>query len=783
MHKTYHKPKVEYEPTDTLDLYVPHLAGMSVWELKQQVIIPAVQEVLLYNIEHNIRINTDGETAATKPLLSHAHNTRATEEQCICHLLHPKHLKEYPGEIGIHGWDSNCDIRNGDNMAMIKPTTRFVINQGTKYIPEATHCYSTTHADTMGTQQTGYMPRLGAINKWSKKVAYTATRHSVRWELTPILDEMALGTAVTTLQESLTQHIMMCLARKGLDPEEHSGQPRRAGHRRGDHTRDITHDALTEHFTYSVLDKSSKTLYWECAYAKSEDLQHKIAQPGYEISHLGEDEETLVAQILEQYQILCPYLLPTTLELPYMYSTYKEEKKEHRYITAGDSSILALMATLVDTCLQTIMICETEQCVELTKEHLTSKGLDGKYMWRCKDPYTVGLNIPDTASGDSQILSIDAKKCYDNIPLVGNHSLSDVISEVIFRAFQYKGKNLTVLTDLTRPGEILKVRWCSPSRGDKLRKLATQQWHEIDVENLIHINIFLMTHAYVNVQGTIARQTIGIPMGLSACVMWCDLWLHYFERDWVERCVRHSKTNLVSRITPNIYRIIDDLGGIIRGNFLRYINPADESCIGDDSVNWVYPTNIITIKDTSTVGVITGTQDMRATETTFLHMFIWLSMEQGSTASHGCLTRLKVNVRLKPIQFTEGRVDITVYYNSQPEHIKRCIYTGALVALFMSSNDLATMRDDFTAINLRFYRVGYPINTLRAYWEKFLSTTFGRMHCKLPELTKGSFKQWKITGSLLNNKRKHEEVTTLHMQMHGMNGAMGGRLQSNMQSC
>ena len=124
----------------------------------------------------------------------------------------------------------------------------------------------------MGTQQTCYMPRLGAINKWSEKVAYTATKHSVRWELTPILDEMALGTAVTTLQESLTQHIMMCLAKKGLDPEEHSGQPRRAGHRRGDYTRDITHDALTEHFTYSVLDKSSKTLYWECAYAKSEDL-------------------------------------------------------------------------------------------------------------------------------------------------------------------------------------------------------------------------------------------------------------------------------------------------------------------------------------------------------------------------------------------------------------------------------------------------------------------------------------------------------------------------------
>ena len=46
-----------------------------------------------------------------------------------------------------------------------------------------------------------------------------------------------------------------------------------------------------------------------------------------------------------------------------------------------------------------------------------------------------------------------------------------------------------------------------------------------------------------------------------------------------------------------------------------------------------------------------------------------------------------------------------------------------------------------------------------------------------------SFKQWKITGKHLNNKRKYEEATTLHMKMHGINDAMGGRLQSNMQSC
>ena len=779
MHKTYHKPKVEYEQTDTLDLYVPHLVGIPGWHLKKQVIEPAVLDVLHYTIEHNIRINTDGETPAIKPLLSHAHNTRATVHQCICADLHPKHLKEYPGDIGSHGWDSNCDIRSNaleskpdgrgyhlcSDRHMMDTQTRYLIDQGTKYIPRSNHCHSTTHASTMGSQETGYMPNLATINKWSERVALAATRHSVRWELTPIMSEALLVASITSMQESLTQHIMLYLARLGLYPEDHSGQPRRAGHKRHSLTRDITMDALTDHFTYSVLDKSSKTIYWECAYAKSEDLQYKIAQPGYEYSY--QEEEELVEEILNMYRNLCPYLEPTSFDLPYMYSTYKEEKKEHRYITAGDSSILALMASLVDICLQTVMDCETEQCVNLTKKHLPkSKGLQGKFMWRCKDPYTVGLNIPDTVPGDSQILSIDAKKCYDNIPLIGTHSLSEIISEVIYRAFTYKGKNMAVLTDCTRPGKVLKVRWCTPSMGSKFWKLATQQWNEIDVNNLIQINIYLMTHAYVNVQGTIARQTIGIPMGLSSCVMWCDLWLHYFERDWVERCIEHKNTDIVCRFTPHIYRIIDDLGGVVRGDFLKYINPADMSCIGNDSIDWIYPTNIITIKDTSTRGILTGTQNEIATETTFLHMFIWLSWAQGSAPlAYGGLSTLKVNVRLKPIPFIKGRVDITGYGNNQPQHIKRCIYTGALVALFMSSNDLATMRDDFTAINLRFYRVQYPINILKAYWEQFLSTTFRKMHCKLPELTMDSFKQWTITERSLNIlKRKHEEVTTLHMQ-------------------
>ena len=60
------------------------------------------------------------------------------------------------------------------------------------------------------------------------------------------------------------------------------------------------------------------------------------------------------------------------------------------------------------------------------------------------------------------------------------------------------------------------------------------------------------------------------------------------------------------------------------------------------------------------------------------------------------------------------------------------------------------------------HTISLEFNTLKAYWEKFLSTTFRRMHCKLPELTKDSFKNWIIHPNILNSlKRKHGEAVAL----------------------
>lgn len=111
-------------------------------------------------------------------------------------------------------------------------------------------------------------------------------------------------------------------------------------------------------------------------------------------------------------------------------------------------------------------------------------------------------------------------------------------------------------------------------------------------DEFIELNIWLMSNAFVNVQGTVARQTIGIPTELSCCVMLCDLWLHHFERGWVQRFIAQHKYTLVKRYTSHIFRIMDDLGGDIGGreghkDFLHIVDPYGTGISKDEMLNVV----------------------------------------------------------------------------------------------------------------------------------------------------------------------------------------------------
>ena len=181
MFKTYQKPKDGYELTDTLTLYVPYLVGIPTQYLKEHILKPSLGAVLLYEVEHHISIRTDTEGAAVRPLLSHAHNTPATESQCMCSDIHPKHWREYPGDIGQHGWSSDCDIQDFFEQSFLGVETVDILRKGAKYKPDPGSTYNTQHDTTLGNQTTGYVPDDSTIRSWAKKVATQATRHSVRW--------------------------------------------------------------------------------------------------------------------------------------------------------------------------------------------------------------------------------------------------------------------------------------------------------------------------------------------------------------------------------------------------------------------------------------------------------------------------------------------------------------------------------------------------------------------------------------------------------------------------
>ena len=456
---------------------------------------------------------------------------------------------------------------------------------------------------------------------------------------------------------------------------------------------------MLDHITWSVLDKSSKTLYWECAWACSQDLQHK----------LGRGEYTIVSQTLEEATELvamecmrvCPGLPAPPYSIPYMYSTFKETKGEHRYITAGHNSVITPLAMLVDKGLQVLMRSEEIQCIKYAENCFGPRTKSGraKFMWRCKDSLTVGLNIPDDAPPTAQLLAVDAKKCYDNIPISGEYSLEWVMTKLITRAYDYNAGK--VLAFKLFKDSVVKACWARDPT--LLPANPGVRWIGLTLDEYLEANRFLMHNAVVRVYDTVALQSRGIPMGLPCCVLWCDLWLHWWERSWCERCIVLDQPSLVQQYTPHIFRIVDDLGGVVNGDFLQYLIPVDTNVIGDmSSVAWVYPTHIITIKDTTTRGGVPGSLTPRACSAEFLHMLLNLSLVWIPQP------RIKITITQKVKQLQSHHVQHTPWSNCRPAKVKLATLLGTWVPVLLSGNTESGVKADCRKVRNAFKAAGYP---------------------------------------------------------------------------
>ena len=165
------------------------------------------------------------------------------------------------------------------------------------------------------------------------------------------------------------------------------------------------------------------------------------------------------------------------------------------------------------------------------------------------------------------ISTFDFSTLYTNIP---HDKLINVLNYTI--DFAFKGKQFPNIS----VNESAQPRWCKKSKGflftKGLLKTAVQ---------------YLIENSFFTVGDYIFRQTIGIPMGSDPAPFFANLFLHYYEHQWVEK---HKKSNfLATRKLQNTYRFIDDLitindGGIFEKN-IKDIYPVELELKKESHIN------------------------------------------------------------------------------------------------------------------------------------------------------------------------------------------------------
>ena len=112
---------------------------------------------------------------------------------------------------------------------------------------------------------------------------------------------------------------------------------------------------------------------------------------------------------------------------------------------------------------------------------------------------------------------------------------------------------------------------------------------------LLSLMLWLIENAAVQLGDRAWRQVTGIAMGLSCSPDWCNIYLLYYEWQFIERLVRLEQYHLLP-LFQFWFRYIDDLRCINNPIIGQFLDPEQPRLA--ENPYWIYPLDILEIKPT-----------------------------------------------------------------------------------------------------------------------------------------------------------------------------------------
>ena len=99
---------------------------------------------------------------------------------------------------------------------------------------------------------------------------------------------------------------------------------------------------------------------------------------------------------------------------------------------------------------------------------------------------------------------------------------------------------------------------------------------------------FLVENTYVCNNGTIRRQTVGLPMGTNCAPLLANLYLYAYEARWIDRLCNHGEI-VKARLAHMTFRLIDDVFSLDNASFEEYIRVNAPEDLDGPHTGGIYP--------------------------------------------------------------------------------------------------------------------------------------------------------------------------------------------------
>ena len=242
-----------------------------------------------------------------------------------------------------------------------------------------------------------------------------------------------------------------------------------------------------------------------------------------------------------------------TLPLPYWLPKMHKAPVGSRFIIASKSCSMKPLSKKVTTACK--LIFNTIQSYH--KKSKFYSGLNTFWIIQNNNAVLQTVKNLNKRNAAKSVSTYDFSTLYTKIP---HHKLIEVLNKLI--DFAFKGMSQGKIS----VAENGTARWCNTSKNFVFNKVRLKE-----------AVTFLINNSHFQLGDNLFQQVVGIPMGSDPAPFFANLFLFYYESDWIKK---QSKINHLSAKKFNYtFRFIDDLITINDmgefNNFFRDIYPSE----------------------------------------------------------------------------------------------------------------------------------------------------------------------------------------------------------------